>query len=179
MSNCNEFLLDDMMAITAIPVSDISAGEISSPLNCLAPTIYREDFQPSLANAITIGRDYLYLPTGSSARSSYLVPVLRGTGEAKDDTGDSVAGRLHTVTVNCEIDERGGEIWAPIEYLADTPCSQRLERTPHHLPLSFRDGKLGFVAATEDTYLCTIERDGAKVSVSFKIQNLMGIQLLV
>jgi hypothetical protein len=36
-----------------------------------------------------------------------------------------------------------------------------------------------FVAATRDSYLCEVERNGAKTSVSFRIYNLMGIQLIV
>lgn len=160
------------MAITAIPVSDISASDIDSPLNRLTPTIPAEEFNPTLDNAIVIGRQ-------PATDEGVLVPIERSTGKAKDDTSDSVAGRLHTVSVNCEVDERGGEIWEPIATMSNVPCNLRLERTPHHLVLTFRDGKRGFVAATEDTYLCTIERDGAKVSLVFKIQNLMGIQLLV
>jgi hypothetical protein len=172
MTNCKEFVLDDLMAITAIPVSDISASDVDSPVNKLTPTLDADTFNPTLENAIVIGRQ-------AATAAGVLVPIQRNTGKAKDDTQDSVAGRLHTVTVNCEVDERGGELWAPIASMNNTPCSLRLERTPHHLVLSFRDGSQGFVAATDDTYQCTIERDGAKVSVAFRIQNLMGIQLLV
>lgn len=182
MNTCKEFALDDLTAITAIPIANITASSTSSHVNNLTPTIAKADFYPSLTNAITIGHILLNLTQsgGTPNVSSYLVPIRRDTGKAKDDTSDKVAGRLHTVSVNCEIDERGGEIWAPITALTGTPpCSLRLERTPHHLVLSFRDGAMGFVAASEDTYQCTIERDGSKVSAAFRIQNLMGIQLLV
>ena len=172
MSNCKEFLLDDLMAITAIPVSDIPAGDVDSPVNKLTPTIADDDFNPTLDNAIVIGRQ-------AATAGGVLVPIKRLSGKAKDDTQDSVAGRLHTVTVNCEVDERGGELWAPIAAMDGVPCNLRLERTAHHLLLTFRDDTKGFVAATEDTYQCSIERDGAKVSVAFRIQNLMGIQILV
>ena len=172
MTNCKEFVLDDMMAITAIPVSDISASDPDSLVNRLTPTIPVDDFYPRLDDAIVIGMQ-------AATDDGVLVPIRRLTGKAKDDESDSVAGRLHTVTVNCEVDERGGEIWAPIPALGNTPCSLRLERTAHHLLLTFRDGTQGFVAASDDTYICNIERDGAKVSVAFKIQNLMGIQMLV
>lgn len=172
MANCKEFVLDDLMAIIAIPVSDMPASETYSPVNRLTPTIPDDEFSPTLDNAIVIGRQ-------AATADGVLVPIIRTSGKAKDDEGDSVAGRLHTVTVNCEVDERGGEIWEPIPALGSIPCSLRLERTPHHLLLSFRDGTRGFVAATEDTYQCTIDRDGAKVSLSFKIQNLMGIQTLL
>lgn len=172
MSNCKEFLLDDMMAITAIPVSDIPAGDVDSPVNKLTPTIADNDFNPTLDNAIVIGRL-------AATAGGVLVPIKRLSGKAKDDPQDGVAGRLHSVTVDCEVDERGGELWAPIATMDDVPCNLRLERTAHHLLLTFRDGSRGFVAANEDTYLCTIDRDGSKVGVSFKVQNLMGIQLLV
>lgn len=171
MTNCKEFVLDDMMAITAIPVGNIPASSPTSPVNILAPTIGKSGFSPSLTGAITIGQQ--------ATAEGTLVPIKRLTGKAKDDESDSVAGRLHTVTVNCEVDERGGEIWAPIAALGNTPCSLRLERTAHHLLLTFRDGTQGFVAASDDTYTCSIERDGAKVSVAFKIQNLMGIQMIM
>jgi hypothetical protein len=153
-------------------VSDIPAGDVDSPVNKLTPTIADDDFYPTLDNAIVIGRQ-------AATAGGVLVPIKRLSGNAKDDTQDSVAGRLHTVTVNCEVDERGGELWAPIATMNNVPCSLRLERMPHHLLLTFRDDTKGFVAATEDTYQCSIGRDGAKVSVAFRIQNLMGIQLLV
>ena len=170
--NCKEFFLDDLMAITAIPVSDIPTGDMDSPVNVLVPTIKEENFNPSLDNAIVIGRT-------PATTGGVVVPIKRSSGKAKDDTSDSVAGRIHTVTVSCEIDDRRGEMWAEIPTMDNVPCSLRLERIPHHLTLSFRDGSRGFVSASEDTYTCTIERDGAKVNVQFRVQNLMGIQLLV
>ena len=172
MTNCKEFMLDDLMAITAIPVDDIPAGDVDSPVNKLTPTIADDDFYPTLDNAIVIGRQ-------AATDDGMLIPIKRLTGKVKDDTQDSVAGRLHTVTVSCEIDERGGEIWEPVATMDNTPCNLLLERGAYHLLLSFRDGSRGFVATTYDTYLCTIDRDGAKVSVTFKIQNLMGVQVLV
>lgn len=180
MTACKELVLDDMMAITAIPVGDIPAIDTSSIVNNITPTISASSFNPSLANAITIGRELLDLTVsgGDQNKSTYLVPIKRLSGKAKDEESDSVAGRLHTVNVTCEVDERGGEIWAPI---GDNkpPCSLRLERTAHHLVLSFRDGTRAFVSASDDSYICTIDRDGAKVSVQFRIQNWMGIQMIV
>jgi hypothetical protein len=160
MSSCKEIQLDDVLAVVAVPVENISAGDVSSPVNTLAPTVAR--FTPSYAGAIAIG---LQAPAGVT-----LVPIERGSGKAKDDSSDSVAGRLHTVTVQCEADDRESSAWA---YLLS------LERTPRHLILSFRGGARAFVAATKDTYQCTVERDGAKTSVMFKIQCLMGMQLIV
>ena len=92
---------------------------------------------------------------------------MRFTGKAKDDESDSVAGRMHTVTVTCEVDDREFEVW---DHLLT------LERTYRHLILTFRDNSRAFVSSTQDTYLCSVERDGAKTTVTFRIQNLMGIQ---
>ena len=180
MNNCKEYVLDDLMAITAIPVGDISASDTGSLANNLTPTIAKAYFTPSLVHAITIGRELFDLTVsgGTANTSACLVPIRRMTGKAKDDTQDSVAGRLHTVTVNCEVDERGGEIWAPTGQ-GQPPCSLLLERDAHHLVLSFRDGTMGFASASADAYLCSIERDGSKITVTFRIQNLMGIQMVV
>ena len=95
---------------------------------------------------------------------------MRKSGKAKDDENDSVAGRLHTVTVTCEADDRDSDVWNHL---------LTLERTPSHLLLTFRDSTRAFVSATEDTYLCNVECDGSKTSITLRVQNLMGIQLLV
>ena len=155
--SCKEYQLDDLMAITAVPVANISASDPSSPVNRIGATV--PSFSPSLAGAITIG-----LHPGAD------IPIVRDTGKAKDDESDSVAGRLHTVAVTCEVDDRDGAVWAPL---------LTLERSQRHLLLTFRGGARAFVSATRDTYICTVERNGAKTSVSFRIQNLMGIQLMV
>lgn len=147
------------MAITAIPITDYQPGAASWQLS---PTISDDDFAPTLQNSITIGVHPVY-PGGT------LIPIVRSTGKAKDDSSDSVAGRLHTVTVSCEADGRDYEVYKHL--LA-------LERTPAHLLLTFSDNTRAFVAATEDSYLCSVERDGEKISVTLRIQNLMGIQMI-
>lgn len=161
-STCKEFDLDDVMAITAIPIENISAGDPSSVSNQLTPTIASTRFNPSMADAITIG-------VQPASPGGMLIPIIHTTGKAKDDESDSVAGRMHTVNVTCRVDDRDSETW---DYLL------RLERTPSHLLLTFRDLSRAFVTATQDTYLCNVERDGAKTNVAFRIQCLMGIQLL-
>lgn len=163
MTNCKEFALDDIMAITAIPIANISASDPGSLANILSPVIASDDFNPSLDSSITIGRQ-------PAAEDEVLIPIVRTSGKAKDDESDGVAGRMHSVGVTCEVDGRSGDIWDPL--LA-------LERTPAHLLLSFRGGARGFVSATDDTYMCTVQRDGAKISVSFNVQNLMGVQPIV
>lgn len=177
---CSEYLLDDLKAITAIPVANIPASTLSSPVNALTPTIAKEGFNPSLSGAIVIGRQ-------PATTGGALIPIKRHTGKAKDDEGDSVAGRLHTVTVNCEVDDRDTAKDANDKTVFDYLLA--LERGAYHLLLSFRPYKQtadaqdfslhAFVSASADTYLCNVERDGAKTSVAFRIQNLMGVQLLV
>ena len=160
MTQCSEFVLDDLMAITAIPVADYSPGFAAWQLT---PTIPSAGFSPTLTRAIVVGQQ----PAVAGGR---LIPIMKLTGKAKDDESDSVAGRLHKVTVTCQADDRDPAVWDHL--LA-------LERTPSHLLLTFRDGTRGFAQATQDTYTCTVERDGAKTSVAFHIQCLMGIQLIV
>ena len=164
MNNCKEFILDDLMAITAIPVADINASSPTAVVNSLAPTIPKTGFNPTLTHAITIGLQ-------AATSGGTLIPIRRKTGKAKDTEGDNVAGRLHTVTVSCEVDDRDGDVWTHL---------LTLERTPSHLLLTFRDGVTqGFVAGSEDTYLCNTERDGNKTAVTIRVQNRMGVQLVV
>lgn len=170
MRTCKEYTLDDLMAIVAIPVANISASSPSSPVNHLAPTLSKSGFSPSMTGAITIGQT-------AATSGGVLIPIKPGTGKAKDDESDSVAGRLHTVSVSCEADDRDLTADSRGETVLDHLL--RLERTPSHLLLTFRGGQRAFVAATEDTYTCEVERNGAKTSVSFKIENLMGIQLII
>lgn len=155
--SCKEYQLDDLMAITAVPVANISAASAMSPVNALTPTV--ASFTPTMTGAIAIG-----MQPGAD------IPIMRDTGKAKDDESDSVSGRLHTVSVSCEVDDRDGAVWAPL---------LTLERSPRHLLLTFRGGARAFVSASQYTYVCTVERNGAKTSVAFRIQNLMGIQLMV
>ena len=160
MNNCKEYL-DDVIAITAIPLADLSVGTSSWQLS---PTIPVGQFSPTLSHAITIGIQ-------PATTGGMLIPIKHKTGKVKDDESDSVAGRLHTVNVQCDIDGRSDSVWERL---------LKLERESHHLILTFRDGTTrAFVSATEDTYLCHVERDGAKTSVTFKIQCLMGVQLIV
>lgn len=169
MTTCKEFALDDLMAITVIPVTDFNPaavpGGAPSGINSwlLTPVIPKDQFSPTITSAVTIGQQ-------SATAGGTLIPIMRGTGKAKDDESDQTAGRLHKVTVNCQIDDRNPSVWTNL---------LTLERTPSHLLLSFRDQSRAFVQGSKDTYLCTIDRDGAKASVQFRIECLMGIQMLV
>lgn len=166
MNSCQEFVLDDLMAVTAIPVADFDPGFRSWQMS---PVIDATDFPPlasddapELANAIVIG-------LRAAADGGLLVPITSGSGKAKDNEGDSVSGRFHTVTVSCEADDRDPETWDTLLLLERTPC---------HLLLTFRGGQRAFVQATPDTYRCTVERSGADTDVSFKIQCRIGLQML-
>lgn len=157
MINCKEFVLDDLTAITAIPVEDYTPGFADWQLT---PTIPEGFFSPTLLRAVTIGQQ---------SQNGRLIPIRRGSGKAKDGESDKVSGRQHTVGVSCSADDRDGSVWDLLLFL---------ERTASHLILTFRDGTRGFVQATKDTYLCNVERDGSNTSVQFRISNTMGIQLL-
>lgn len=159
MTSCKEFELDDLVVITAIPVADFRPGTYTWQLK---PTIPSALFSPSLANVIVIG-------TVPATTGGTLIPIKRNTGKAKDSVSDSVAGRLHKVAVSCEVDDRDGDVWDDLAALEKTPC---------HLLLTFRGGARAFALATKYTYGCEVERDGAKTSVSFDIQNMMGMQLI-
>lgn len=168
MANCKEFVLDDVMAITAIPVTDYNPGFSGWQLQ---PVIAVAAFSPALTRAIiTIGQH-------PALTGGILIPIMRLTGKAKDDESDQTAGRLHKVTVNCQIDDRDLSRDASGMTVLDHLLT--LERTPSHLLLTFRDQSRAFVQASKDTYLCTVDRDGAKTSVQFRIECLMGIQMLV
>lgn len=168
MIKCTEFVLDDLMAITAIPVTDYVPGTASWQMTATIPSA---SFSPTLTNAIVIGqRKATVTDGGSETEVGKLIPIVKMTGKAKDQEGDSVAGRQHTVTVTCEVDDRDWSVWEDL--LA-------LERTPRHLLLTFRQGTRAFVTATGDTYLFETDRDGAKTTATFKIFNLMGIQLII
>jgi len=159
MNSCKEFALDDLMAIAAIPVTDYSPGTAAWQLR---PVIPASGFAPNLANAITIGQTAIV--TGGQ-----LIPIVRASGKAKDTESDSVSGRRHSVSIQCEADDRESDTWSSL---------LSLERTPCHLLLTFRGGTRAFVQADKDSYVCEVERDGAKTSVAFKVQGRMGIQLI-
>jgi hypothetical protein len=169
MPTCKEFALDDLMAITAIPVTDFNPAAVpgGAPSGItswlLTPVIPEDQFSPTLTSAITIGQQ-------PATTDGTLIPIMRCTGKAKDDESDQPAGRLHKVTVNCQIDDRDPSVWNNL---------LTLERTTSHLLLTFRDLSHAFVQANKDTYFCTVDRDGAKTSVQFRIECLMGIQMLV
>lgn len=164
MANCKEFELEEVRAITAIPVSKYTGMT-------LMPTIESSGFTPTIdSSAIVIGQRKAVSSSNGTTLTGSLVPIISGSGKVKDSEGDSTAGRLHTVTVSCEADDRDTDTWAVL--LA-------LERTPSHLLLTLRGGGRAFVWGDRDSYTCEVERDGAKTSVTLKIHNLMGLQMVV
>lgn len=158
--NCKEFYLDDVMAIVAVPVDDYDFWPYVSPLH---PTIASVDLSLPMTNAIVIGQQ-------AATDGGDLIPIIKMTGKAEDSEDDSVAGRKHTVTVKCEVDDRESDTW---------PLLRTLETMPRHLLLTFRGKKQAFVAASKDTYQFRVSRSGAKTSVQFHIESLSGLQLVI
>jgi hypothetical protein len=101
---------------------------------------------------------------------------MRTTGKVKDDASDAAPGRLHKVTVSCQIDDR--DMSADLNGLSILDHLLALQRTPCHLLLTFRNQSRAFVQANKDTYLCTVDRDGAKLTIRFLIECLMGTQMI-
>ena len=157
--SCKEFYLDDVMAITAVPIEDYTGWQEK----VFMPTIAGSGFTLPLTHAIVIG---LHPATSGGD----LIPIMLRTGKAEDTENDDVAGRKHVVTVKCEIDDRDSGVW---------PLLRTLELTCRHLLLTFRGGQQAFVAATQDTYLFEVNRDGSKTSVSFRIESLPGLQMII
>lgn len=157
---CGEYVYDDLLVITAIPVNDYDIGAFPWQVT---PNIRNTSFSPPLnIRTIVIGQQ-------PAVPGGLLVPMQRGTGSAKDSESDSVAGRKHTVSVECEADERDPSM---------RDILLRLERTPSHLLLTFRNGVQGFASATIDTYQCSVDRSGGKTSIKLELENLMGIQII-
>jgi hypothetical protein len=151
--------MDEIIAVTAVPLGDVPVGDSAWQV---APVIPDDYFYASYAHAVTLGI------TPEISHGDF-IPV-RKKGAVKDSESDSVAGRLHTVSISCEVDERDDEV--PVKLL-------QLERTPSHLIVTFLDGSTAFCQGTEDTYRCDIDRDGAKTTVSFQVQNIMGLQRII
>ena len=73
-NSCKEFVLDDVMAITAIPIENITSYSIHSPANNLTKLIAGNGFNPSYLNAITIGMQ-------PAVAGGSLIPIKRFTGK--------------------------------------------------------------------------------------------------
>ena len=154
---CQEFYLGEIISITAVPVSDLTLSTAA----IFAPRILSGQWQVNYANAITIGT--------LKRSSETLVPIIRRSGKAKDEERDEVSGRSHSVDVSCEADDRAPSSWSAL---------RRLERGPFHLVLGFKSGGTGVVTSDRDSYSCYISRDGSETTVSFKLHNLSGIQIV-
>lgn len=156
--SCKEFILDDLTAIVAIPIEKYTP----SGKTAISPTIAKASFSPTIdSTAITIG---------TTAQAGSLIPIIRSTGKVKDAEAVATAGRLHTVNVDCEVDGRDADTWNTL---------RKLERQAKHLILTSKDGTKFFVYGSEDTCLFQVDRNGSKTSVSFRLQCLMGLQMIV
>lgn len=162
MNACSEFVLDSVVEITAIPLSAYNASA-----TMLSPVIIASAFNPTFnSDTVVVG---LTKAVSSGNPVGSLIPIVHDTAKVKDSESDNVAGRLHSVSIECQVDDRESDRWQTLLLL---------ERTPRHLILKLRDGSRVFVMATEDTYLCTMQRGDGKTSLSWRIQNLMGLQLV-
>lgn len=161
MPSCNEFSFDNLSEIIALPLDAYTPGE-----EMLLPVIPERFFNPAIGErTIVIG----HTTNIEGATAGALVYLISGTGEVKDSESLQVAGRLHTVSVGCKVDDRDPDV---LTFL------QRLEDVPHHLILTSRNGERAFVYATEFTYMCTTERDKGSTSLQFVINNMKGMQAI-
>lgn len=151
------------MSITAIPLSGVNSASASVASMLLSPTINSEEFAIDTTGSIVIG----LMPVESGGD---LIPIWQSSASAKDTETDGVAGRSHKVVVTCVVDDRDSDTW---ELLL------RLQRTPSHLMLGLRDGTNLFVFATEDSYLCEVNREGSSTEMTLTVHNLMGVQRMV
>lgn len=150
--NCREIFLDEVLEITAIPIEDYTGWGMF----IFSPLLVDDGSPIPVDNAIVIGKKRA---VKNGREVGELIPIRHGTGHAKDDESNILAGKKHIVTVSCEADDRNAEeVW---------PLLRTLEQSPRHLILTFRGGTQVFVTATEDTYLCEVSRDRAKTSVQF------------
>ena len=160
MNACSEYALDGVVEITAIPLSAFNATSV-----LLSPVIDGPDFSPSLgASTIVVG---LRRAVAYGSPVGRLVPIIHDTAKVKDSESDNVAGRAHSISVECDVDDRESSTWETLRIL---------ERTPHHLILTLRDTSRVFVLGTEDAYLCTVERGNGKTELTIKLKNFMGMQ---
>lgn len=159
MNNCTETLLKGIVAIIAVPEKELSLTTTAQ----LSPTIKTGDGTQltfSRTNAIGIGR---------GKDIAMLTRIIPSTdyAEAKDNEGDSVAGRAHNITVQMDInDDNTGVL----------PWLLKLEREAHSLILCLANGRYYVVTSTEDSYQFNVNRETNKVGIEFRIHNLMGCQ---
>ena len=115
----------------------------------------------SYDNSINFGREAI--------EDGYVIHIIKDSIKVDDKEDDQIAGRCHNVTIKAELDERSEDVWMLV---------RRLEANPYCFMLLFKSGTQLFVSATEDAYLCTIDRDEDKSQLVFKVQNLAGVQVV-
>lgn len=164
MENCREFVRE-VVEITAVPWAKLAvAGAVMfSPTldSSASPAHYSVAYD---AYAVHIGTN---APTGVTS----VIPLAYGkSAEVKDTEELSVAGRLHKVTIEAEVDARTA---------AAREALRKLELAEYGLVVTYRDRTKAIVAATRDTMRCTVERDKSTTNLTIAIQNFAGCQTLL
>ena len=152
---CTEIPLNELLAIDAVPVADMTV----QAQYVLADTLPESGVTVVKQNLIRIA---------AGAAGAKMIPLNPSErGKLKDDERDALPGRSHTITVDADINDLA----------ATTRAAMRiLERHPHSLLLSFRDGREAIVVTNPDSYVCTTTRDGSRTTINIRIQNVVGVQ---
>lgn len=159
MNNCTETRLKGIAAIIAVPEKDLTLTT-TAQLSPVVKTGYGTHLTFRRENAIGIGRGK------DIAKLIRIIPSSE-YATVKDSDSNNIAGSAHTVTVQCNINDDNTEVlsWLLV-----------LERKAHSLILILTNGRYYVVTSTEDSYQFSVNRETNKVSIEFRIHNLMGCQ---
>lgn len=145
----------EVLAVDAIPVSSL----VIPASSLLADPISLSAISFDARSVIRIAHEE------DAANTVVMIAGMRGS--IKDDESDSVAGRIHTVTLTADVNESSASTRSSL---------RRLESRAHALLLYFRDGRMGLVQCDRDSYLTTVARGETHSSIQMRIQDLLGIQ---
>lgn len=91
--------------------------------------------------------------------------------KASDSVKDTVSGRLHTVSVSFHPIEKSAEMLSLLDGIATTP---------HHLRLTFWNGRQAIVRATRDSYsFIHFHGEDGYQNCQFNIQDCSGVQFIL
>lgn len=158
--NClQEYNIHDIQCVSAIPAGSLTLAAAA----ILLPVIQSSQMTITENGIISIG-----VPLVSFVFEG---TILHNTGEfdCKDSESDAISGRSHTVSVSCSVDVRSSSSRAHLRALEDGP---------YCLLLHFRGGNMGLIMSDVDSYDCSVEYSKSTPTVSFKIHNLAGVQLV-
>lgn len=154
---CTEIPLYDVQSIDAVPVADVWISAAAY----LATELRNSDFVIDPTRLVRIA---------AQDAGAGIVPLLLTTrGGIRDEESDGVAGRVHTVTLTADVNEKAASSRAAL---------RRLELRPHTLLIRFIDGRSALVVATKDSYLVTTSRDGSKAAITLRIHTAEGLRYI-